>query len=149
MSQLLSLEPTVQEGVELSNTTLGRYTEVGKESYLENVRMGDYSYCAPYCFLQNVEIGRFSNIAAAVRIGPTRHPTDRATLHHFTYRRRMYGFDSKDDEEFFAWRAEQVARVGHDTWIGHGAIIMPNVTVGNGSVLGAGAVATRTFRPIR
>jgi hypothetical protein len=147
MSTTLSVEPTLREGVELSKTTLGRYTEVGRGSYLENVQMGDYSYCGPSCFFQNVEIRKFSNIAAAVRIGPTRHPTDRATLHHFTYRRRMYGFDSVDDEEFFAWRAEQVARVGHDTWIGHGAIIMPNITVGTGSVVGAGAVVTRDIPP--
>jgi hypothetical protein len=30
-----------------------------------------------------------------------------------------------------------------DTWIGHGAVIMPSVEIGTGSVIGAGAVVTR------
>lgn len=142
MSKQLSRSPLVHTPVQISNVHLGPYTEVGEMSFLENVEMGAYSYCGPFCFFQNARIGKFSNIAASVRIGPTRHPIERPTLHHFTYRRKMYGFDDRDDEEFFAWRARQLAYVGHDTWIGHGAIIMPNVAVGDGSIVGAGAVVT-------
>lgn len=32
-----------------------------------------------------------------------------------------------------------------DVWIGHGAIILPGVTVKRGSVVGAGAVVTKTY----
>ena len=70
-------------------------------------------------------IGKFSNIAAMVRIGPTDHPYERPSLHHFTYRQKMYGFSDQDDEPFFEQRESQTAYIGHDTWIGHGAIIQP------------------------
>lgn len=143
----LGIEPTVHPSAQLSNALLGAYTEVGEMSYLQNVEMGDYSYCGQFCFFQNATINRFANIAAAVRIGPTRHPTDRPTQHHFTYRRVLYGFAERDDEEFFAWRAAQRAAIGHDTWLGHGAIVMPNVTVGTGAVIGAGAVVTKDIPP--
>jgi phosphonate metabolism protein (transferase hexapeptide repeat family) len=133
----------VHEHVELTNCRLGAWTEVGANSWLENVELGDYSYTGPLGFFQNTIIGKFSNIAANVRIGPTMHPMDRPTLHHFTYRRRAYGLAERDDEEFFAWRASQVATIGHDTWIGHGAIIMPGVAVGDGAVVGSGAVVTK------
>jgi carbonic anhydrase/acetyltransferase-like protein (isoleucine patch superfamily) len=33
--------------------------------------------------------------------------------------------------------------IGHDVWIGHGAVILPGVTVGNGAVIGANAVVRR------
>ena len=33
-------------------------------------------------------------------------------------------------------------RIGHDVWIGGGAIILPGVTVGDKSVIGAGSVVT-------
>jgi serine acetyltransferase len=33
--------------------------------------------------------------------------------------------------------------IGHDTWIGHGAVIMPGVTIGNGASIGANAVVTK------
>lgn len=147
MAKQLGEQPLVHSPTELSNVELAAYTEVGPNCYLENTSMGAYSYCGPYCFFQNAVVGRFSSIAAAVRIGPTRHPTDRPTMHHFTYRRFMYGLDEHDDQAFFAWRAEQVAQIGHDTWIGHGAIIMPNVAVGTGSVIGAGAVVTKDVPP--
>ncbi len=33
--------------------------------------------------------------------------------------------------------------IGSDVWIGHGAIILPGVTIGNGAVIGAGSVVTK------
>jgi len=34
-------------------------------------------------------------------------------------------------------------RIGHDCWIGANAVILAGITIGNGSVVGAGAVVTR------
>ena len=33
--------------------------------------------------------------------------------------------------------------IGNDVWIGMRSIIMPGVTIGNGAVIGAGAVVTK------
>lgn len=143
----LTQQPTVGRDTSLNSATLGSWTEVGDRCTLENVVMGDYSYCGADCILQNTEIGKFSNIAAHVRLGPTAHPLDRPTLHHFTYRRAAYGFAATDDEAFFAARAARVLSIGHDTWIGHGAIVMPGLTIGNGAVIGAGSVVTRDVEP--
>ena len=37
--------------------------------------------------------------------------------------------------------------IGHDVWIGHGVIVLPGVTVGNGAVRAAGAVVTKDVAP--
>jgi tetrahydrodipicolinate N-succinyltransferase len=37
--------------------------------------------------------------------------------------------------------------IGKDVWIGHQAIIMPNVTIGDHATIGAGAVVTHDVRP--
>lgn len=37
--------------------------------------------------------------------------------------------------------------IGNDVWIGRRAIIMPGVTIGDGSVIGAGAVVTKDVPP--
>ena len=37
--------------------------------------------------------------------------------------------------------------VGNDCWIGHAAIILPGVTVGEGAVIAAGAVVSRNVPP--
>lgn len=37
--------------------------------------------------------------------------------------------------------------VGNDVWIGHGAIIIAGVTIGDGSVIAAGSVVTKDVEP--
>ena len=142
----LGKEPRVHEGARVQGTRLGAYVEVGERSVLEDSSIDDFSYCMQDCMLQNARVLKFSNIAAGVRLGPTMHPFDRPTLHHFTYRRELYGF-GEDDRDFFAARAARVCVVGNDTWIGHGAIVMPGVVVGDGAVIGSGAVVTKDVPP--
>lgn len=145
--KVLTPEPIVGEHCKMINSQLGEYTELGIFNFLENVYLDDFSYTGQFCFLQNTYVGKFANIAAMVRIGPTHHPIERPTLHHFTYRREMFGMDSSDDTEFFQKRESSKTFIGHDTWIGHGAIIMPGVKVGNGAVVGSGAVVTKDVEP--
>jgi phosphonate metabolism protein (transferase hexapeptide repeat family) len=145
--KVLTPEPKIGENSSVANTKLGNYAEVGMCNFIENSVLGDYSYTGQFCFLQNAEIGKFANIAAMVRIGATNHPMERPSLHHFTYRREMYGFDDKDDKEFFDRRHGDKTTVGNDTWIGHGAVILPGVKIGNGAVVGSGAVVTKDVEP--
>lgn len=142
MKKILREEATVHEGVKLVNCQLGLWTEIGEDNDMLNCKIDDYSYSGRGCIFQNVDIGKFSNIAACVRIGATDHPMDRPSLHHFTYRKAMYGL-GEDDVDFFDHRASRATRVGHDTWIGHGAMIKPSLTIGHGSVIGQGSVVTK------
>ena len=137
----------VHEDATVVDSTLGRYSEVGKGSRFSDVELGDYSYCDRLCDLANVTVGKFANIASFVRIGATDHPLDRAALHHFMYRTAKYWDDAYDDAEWFAKRRSRRATIGHDTWIGHGAQIKPEVSVGNGAVIASGAIVTKDVPP--
>ncbi len=139
----LSEKPFIHPYCQIVSSKLKEYTEIGVGNFFENVVFDRFSYTGPFCILQNAQVGSFSNIAAMVRIGPTNHPMERVTLHHFTYRRKMYGFDLEDDAEFFEHRKKQLCFIGADTWIGHGVIIMPGVRIGIGAIVGSGAVVTK------
>ena len=139
----LSETPHVHPTAAVRDSVLGRYTEVGAGSSVTHSSLGDYSYCVENTQIAYARIGKFANIASHVRIYASRHPMDRASLHHFTYRSAWYFDDAADDQSFFDWRASMPIAIGHDTWIGHGAIVMPGVSIGNGAVIGSGAVATK------
>lgn len=143
----LSPDPTIHADVALSETDLGRWTEIGTGTRISHSTMGDYSYCDRFCDIANARIGKFSNIASYVRIGATDHPLDRASLHHFMYRSADYWDDVDHDADWFAHRHGRIATIGHDTWIGHNAQIKPDVTIGHGAVIASGAIVTKDVAP--
>jgi acetyltransferase-like isoleucine patch superfamily enzyme len=57
-----------------------------------------------------------------VRVNPRNHPMQRASHAHFTYRASRYWSNEPDEAEFFARRRVHPVTMGHDVWIGHGAI---------------------------
>jgi len=140
-------EPFLHEGCEITATTFGRFVEIGAGSRLQFSTIGDYSYCDRYADIANAEVGKFANIASFTRIGPTDHPMAQASLHHFLYRSPDYWDDTDIDADFFAHRKSRRAWIGHDTWIGHGAVIRPEVRVGDGAVVASSAVVTRDVPP--
>lgn len=147
MTKKLGIEPLVHESARVVNSKLGRYTEVADRCRLDEVEMDDYSYIMQDGSVWCATIGKFANIAAAVRINATNHPTWRPTLHHFTYRAADYFDGAENDHDFFTWRRGNRVVIGHDVWIGHGATVLPGVTVGDGAVIGAGAVVSRDVAP--
>lgn len=147
MTRQIGEKPYIHETASVSDTTLGRYTEVSERCRISEVEFGDYSYIMQDGSIWCATIGKFVNIAAAVRINATNHPTWRATLHHFTYRATDYWPDADMETDFFEWRRSNRVTIGHDVWIGHGATILPGVTVGNGAVIGAGAVVSKDVAP--
>ena len=143
----LGEKPLIHPSAQVNASTFGRYCEVMEGSTLNEVEMGDYSYCARYADIFCTTIGKFSNIAAMTRINPGNHPMQRASLHHFMYRSQQYWPDKRDDPDFFDWRRDHRVTIGHDTWLGHGAIVLPGRHVGHGAVVGAGAVVTKDVAP--
>lgn len=147
MPRLSPSEPVIHPDCEVVNTTFGAYCELGRGSRVQNSEFLDYSYTDRSTDIANATIGKFANIASYTRIGPTDHPLETASLHHFLYRSSDYWDDAEVDEEFFAHRMSRRATIGHDTWLGHNCIIKPEVTVGDGAVVASGAVVTRDVAP--
>lgn len=147
MARLSAETPCLHPDCEITESTFGAYVEIGKGSRVAHSHFGDYSYCDRYADIANAQIGKFANIAAFSRIGATDHPLHTSACHHFLYRSKDYWDDATNDEVFFAHRTSRVAHIGHDTWIGAGAIIKPDVTLGHGAVVGAGSVVTKDVDP--
>lgn len=146
-SPCLTPAPTISNSAVVQDCHFGRYTEVGDGVHMSGCTMDDYSYVCRGSELISTDIGKFANIAAMVRINPGFHPMERPSQHHFTYRLTRYGLADEDDLAFFDWRRRQRVSIGHDTWIGHGVVVMPGVQIGHGAVVGSNSVVTRDVPP--
>lgn len=147
MTKLSADKPLIHPGVKVDASTFGAFVELGEDSLILNSRFDDYAYCGRLCDIANSHIGKFANIASMCRIGPTDHPMDHASLHHFHYRSSFYWDEEEDDAEFFARRRSRRTVIGIDTWLGHGVIVKPDVTIGTGAVIASGAIVTRDVAP--
>jgi phosphonate metabolism protein (transferase hexapeptide repeat family) len=147
MMTKLSEKPLIHPTAQVTNTTLGRYTEIDEGCLVSECVIGDYSYLIRQTEAWCALIGKFANIASHVRINATNHPTWRATQHHFVYRASNYFEGESDEAEFFDWRRANAVTIGNDVWIGHGAVLLPGVSVGDGAVVGAGAVVSKDIDP--
>jgi phosphonate metabolism protein (transferase hexapeptide repeat family) len=148
MSQkTLAITPTIHATAHVKDCKLGRYTEVGARTTIAESEMGDYSYVVNDSNIIYTTIGKFVSIAAMTRINPGNHPMHRATQAHFTYRASAYFPGEADDAAFFDWRRSFHITIGHDVWIGHGAIVLPGRNIGTGAVVAAGAIVTKDVAP--
>src|SRR4029079_11401639 len=135
-------EPRIHPTAELKACKLGRYASIGERVVLREVNVGDFSYFERHAEAIYTTIGKFCSIAANSRINALEHPIERVTQHKLSYRPNEYFRWLGVDAAFRARRQAKAVSIGNDVWIGHGAVIMPGVTIGNGSVIGANAVVT-------
>lgn len=147
MARLKEEAPFLHPDCEVTDASFGRYVEIGRGTRLAHCSFDDYSYCDRFADIANATVGKFSNIASYVRIGATDHPMQKASLHHFLYRSSDYFDDADHDADWFALRRARRAFIGHDTWLGHGAQVRPEVTIGHGAVVAGGAIVTKDVPP--
>lgn len=116
--------------------------ESGTTFYGSN--MDRHSFCGYDCDIYCADIGSFTSIANGVVLGGGRHPMEWVGMSPVFYE----GRDSVK-AKFATHKRDNAKRVtiGHDVWIGRSAIVLPGVEVGNGAVIGAGAVVTKSVPP--
>lgn len=107
------------------------------------VGIGSYGCFNPeFNFYSDIVIGNYCSFASGVQFIPGNHPIKDVSTHPF-FHRPEFGFVKKRKEE-----NSKPTIVGHDVWIGKNAIILPNCKkIGNGAIIGAGAVVTHDVEP--
>ena len=140
--------PSIHPEAVVRESRLGAWTQVAARTLVSQSQFGAYSYVMENAAIERATIGRFCSIAAHSWINPGNHPTWRASQHHFQYRADQYALGAREDA-FFDWRRAHPVRLGHDVWVGFGAVVLPGVSVGTGAVVAAGAVVSRDVPPYR
>ncbi len=113
--------------------TVGRFATIRPTNVLlaeagEGLRMGDNSNIGPYSY---IGCSGYTEIGASVMMGP------RVSL-----LAENHNFDRDDCPIRDQGVTRGFIRIEDNCWIGAGATILPNVTIGKGAVVAAGAVVT-------
>ncbi|MAW85860.1 MAG: antibiotic acetyltransferase [Phyllobacteriaceae bacterium] len=136
-------EPKIHPTASMKDCRLARHCVIGERVILRDVHLGPYSYFERNSEAAHATIGAFCSIAANTRVNALEHPVERVSSHKITYRPNEYFRYLPVDQEIRQRRKEKRVVIGHDVWIGHGAVIMPGVRIGTGAVIGANSVVTR------
>lgn len=114
--------------------------------------MGSFSYSGSQLGL-DWSIGRYCSLSWNITCPQPRHPTEFASTSNFTYDRsnaliQRTVKDFKPQFNVFREVAQKPGPViGHDVWIGAGAVIMPGVTIGDGAIVAANSVVVKNVAP--
>jgi acetyltransferase-like isoleucine patch superfamily enzyme len=121
-----------------------------KDGNISEIRLGNDVRLSRYCVLKagpgnitlgkNVCIGQFSWLdgTGGLEIGEyaavASHVVIMSTNHNYQDRSSLISFQGKTHEKVV---------IGRDAWLGTHVVVLPGVTIGNGSVISAGAVVTK------
>lgn len=122
-------------------TRFGYKARIRTPIFLIDSELGDRSYVEAHCRIASAKIGKFTAIAPGCHIGLAEHPSRRAVSSHPIFYRRdpARGFDFVEQN---LHEEVRTTTVGNDVWIGVNVIVKGGMTIGDGAIVGAGAVVT-------
>lgn len=131
-------------GADLTNSRVDRTSKIEAGSKLVSSNFGRHSFCGYDCTILNTDVGSFCSIAGGVVIGGASHPMDYLSTSPVFLSHR----DSvKTKLAKHVFNPVYRTRVGNDVWIGERALIKAGVSIGDGAVIGMGAVVTKDVPP--
>lgn len=137
----------ISRTVFLKNIIKSSKIQVGDYTYYddpEDVHNFEKNVLYLFDFLEDrLIIGKFCQIASGVKciMNGANHPLNGASTYPF----KVFGK---------AWGGAELAPaskgdtlVGNDVWLGHGAVLLPGVHIGDGAIVGAQSVVTQNVEP--
>lgn len=129
-------DTNIANAVDLNNVSVDENVSFAKNASVNNSKIGRFTSIGRNTKITHAEIGAFCSISWDITINAIDHPYDRLTMHAFPYL-PSYGFVEKR-ESFY-----KKVIIKNDVWIGAHVVIMPGITIGNGAIIGAGAIVTK------
>lgn len=132
---------TIGDDTTVVRCDIGNNVAINRRSYINDSSIGSYSYCGINTTINFSSIGKFCSIARNVDIGGFDHDYHKVSTMPMFRLRQLNGGANPIME------SESVCEIGNDVWIAAGAQILHKVRIGDGAVIGGGAVVTKDVPP--
>lgn len=120
---------------------LSNKAKINRFAKMYNSSLGEYSIVGSNTQIVNADIGKFCSVSWGISIGLAAHPLKNISSSPI--------FVSKYNGTETSWTNKNTfvqdsrVTIGNDVWIGAKAIIVSGVKIGDGAVIGAGAIVTK------
>jgi acetyltransferase-like isoleucine patch superfamily enzyme len=122
---------------QINRSILDDEVRVSAYANIADSKIGYLSSIGKYTKITHCEIGKYCAISWDATINAVNHPLDSLTVNAFPYVPYVGGFVSERTQNY------KKVIIKNDVWIGANSVIMPGITIGNGAIIGAGAVVTK------
>lgn len=129
----------VREQIKSQLKSCGRGVWIGNDNIMTpaTISMGDYSKIGNRCVIQSTH--------GEIRIGISARLGDGVNIHGGNHVYNVPGNLICENPKPLG--SDKPVILGNDLWIGANAIILAGVTIGDGSVVGAGSIVTKDIPP--
>jgi virginiamycin A acetyltransferase len=131
------------------NTEINGPIFLDKYSCINKSQVGGFLGIGCFSYINNTYLHRFIHIGARVSVGGTEHPSDWLSIATFQYQNTSNHFgDGLSKKSLMFYNSiKKNTIINSDVWIGDNSIILKGVTLGIGSIVGAGSVVTKDTEP--
>jgi len=127
----------------IEKSTIDECTAINRRNYVLKSNIGKYSYTGMGTMILSSEVGQFCSISWNVSIGGADHAHNNvSTLPEWRFQLMDTGSFQNSDKY-----NNVPCVIGNDVLISTNAVILRNVKVGDGAIIGAGAVVTKDVEP--
>lgn len=134
---------TIDKDSIVMNTVIGKHCDIERRNLIRKAVIGNMTYTGADTSIMWAEVGKYCCISRLVDIGGNEHNYKAASMMpDYRLTNKLKGTIRKHQDE-------EIIKVGNDVWIGQGVAIArkPGLTIGDGAVIGAGAVVTKSVPP--
>ena len=132
---------TIGDDTTVARCRLGNNVALNRRSYFNDSVIGSFSYAGSNTTMNFTSIGKFCSLARNVDVGGFDHDYHKVTT------MPMFRFTQLSDGGYPVVGEKELCKVGNDVWIAAGAQILHKVLIGDGAVIGGGAVVTKDVPP--
>lgn len=126
------------------NNILDKTSIVRLGTHINHSKIGYHSGCNKGCEITGMNMGNYSQLAQYVRVAPRDHIYKNFMIGDEIYIKNEHIYDITLSE--FGGGGYEV-EIGNDVWVGERSIILSHVEIGNGAIIAAGSVVTKSVPP--
>lgn len=145
---ILHEKATIGDFSTIRESEIGEMSSIQRHCDIWRLDLGRYTCVGRMSTIQGTKIGSFCALSWNLKIGGDDHDYHMLSTHPFWHNVSWGIAEDKEYSDFYHEKEyEEPCVIGNDVWIAAGVSICRNVHIGNGCVIGAGAVITKDIEP--